>query len=262
MSRGIAAVRPYNRRMNQIWDPQRYRHEAAFVARLGEPLLDLLAPRPGEWVLDLGCGDGSLTMKLAAAGCSVVALDSSAAQVAAARERGLDARVADAQCLDCQVEFDAVFTNAALHWMPRQAAVIAGVRRALKPGGRFVGELGGAGNVATIVAALDAELRARGCAIEGLNPWTFPSADAFRALLDAAGFVDISLECFARPTRFERDVADWLTLMAQSFLAPVPTTARADFLAAVTARLRPALFRDGVWLLDYVRLRFAARVPA
>ncbi len=252
----------YNFAMHQIWDPHRYQAEAGFVARLGEPLLELLAPRAGERVLDLGCGDGSLTLKLVAAGCRAVAVDSSAAQIAAAQERGLDAHVADAQGLVFENEFDAVFSNAAIHWMPRQAEVIAGVRRALKPAGRFVGELGGAGNVACLVAALEAELGVRGYAAAGLNPWTFPTAEAFRTLLEDAGFVVDLIDLFARPTRFEREVADWLTLMAQSFLAPVLAAARADFLAAVTGRLRPALFRDGVWLLDYVRLRFSARLPA
>lgn len=247
--------------MTQTWDPQRYRTEAGFVARLGEPLLDLLAPQAGERVLDLGCGDGTLTLQLAAAGCRVVAIDSSPEQVGAARERGLDARVMDAQSLEFEREFDAVFTNAALHWMPRQAAVVAGVSRALEPGGRFVGELGGAGNIAQIVAALDAELAARNFSSAGLNPWTFPTADAFAALLTAAGFRIDHLELFSRPTRFERDVGDWLTLMAQRFLAPVPIAQRADFVAAVSRRLAPSLLQDGVWMLDYVRLRFAARLP-
>lgn len=252
----------YNRPVTQTWDPHRYQCEAGFVARLGEPLLALLAPRSGERVLDVGCGDGSLSARLAAAGCVLVGIDSSAAQVAAARERGLDARVVDAQHLPFANEFDAVFTNAALHWMPAQDRVLAGVRRALKPGGRFVGELGGAGNVASLVAALEAELAALGIAQTGLNPWTFPAPDAFHAALTQAGFVVDHLVHFERPTRFERDVADWLTLMAQDFLAPVPVDRQPAFLAAVTARLRPILFRDGVWMLDYVRLRFAAHAPS
>lgn len=248
--------------MNQTWDPQRYQTEAGFVARLGEPLIDLLAPRPGEAVLDLGCGDGSLTSRLAATGCTVLAIDSSPEQVAAACARGLDARVLDAQALHFTAAFDAVFTNAALHWMPRQDLVVAGVRRALKPGGRFVGELGGAGNCASLVAALEAELVTRGHGAAGLNPWTFPDERTFAALLAAEGFIIEQLRLFARPTPFAREVTDWLTLMAQSFLTPVPPSSREDFLAAVAARLRPLLYRDGVWVLDYVRLRFAARLPA
>lgn len=247
--------------MTQTWDPQRYQTEAGFVARLGEPLIDLLAPRPGETVLDLGCGDGSLTSRLAAMGCTVLAIDSSPEQVAAACARGLDARVLDAQAMQFTAAFDAVFTNAALHWMPRQDLVVAGVRRALKPGGRFVGELGGAGNCASLVAALEAELAACGHAPAGLNPWTFPDEHTFAALLAAEGFIIEQLSLFARPTPFEREVTDWLTLMAQSFLAPVPLSSREDFLAAVAARLRSLLYRDDVWVLDYVRLRFAARLP-
>jgi len=137
----------------QDWDPETYAKNARFVANLGLDVLALLAPEPGERVLDLGCGDGALTERLVAAGCSVVGIDSSAAQVTAARARGLDARVGRGESLPFEGEFDAVFSNAALHWIRDADAVVKSVYRALKPGGRFVGELGGAGNVGTIRSA-------------------------------------------------------------------------------------------------------------
>ena len=165
----------------QSWDPARYARTARFVSELGAPLLELLAPRAGERILDLGCGDGDLTVKLAELGCKVVAVDASAAQVAAARARGLDARVADGQQLDFEGGFDGVFSNAALHWMRDPDAVIAGVWRALTPGGRFVGEMGGAGNVTLITAALVAALEARGLDGQAAHPWYFPTPEAYRA---------------------------------------------------------------------------------
>ncbi|MEN8184986.1 MAG: class I SAM-dependent methyltransferase, partial [Myxococcota bacterium] len=156
----------------QTWDPQRYARNAGFVAELGMPVLELLDPRPGERVLDLGCGDGVLSERLVARGCRVVGVDGSAQQVAAARSRGIDARVGDGQALDFRGEFDAVFSNAALHWMRRADDVISGVWRALVPGGRFVGELGGQGCVARIVGALEAALARRGAL--PVEPWYFP----------------------------------------------------------------------------------------
>ena len=164
----------------QSWNPDAYAASARFVTDLGLPVLELLAPRPGERILDLGCGDGPLTARLAAMGCDVVGVDGSAAMVAAARQLGLDARVADGQALDFDAEFDAVFSNAALHWMKRGADVIDGVWRALRPGGRFVGEFGGRDNVATINAALNAARARRGLAI--LSPWFNPDAEEYTAL--------------------------------------------------------------------------------
>ena len=149
---------------SQSWNARQYADNARFVTDLGMPVVELLAPRPGERILDLGCGDGPLTAKLAALGCSVVGVDGSPAMVAAARALGLDARVMDGQALSFDGEFDAVFSNAALHWMKRGEAVIEGVWRALKPGGRFVGEFGGRDNVGAIVAALNAASARRGMA--------------------------------------------------------------------------------------------------
>ena len=161
----------------QHWDPDRYARNARFVADLGAPLVDLLDPRPDERVLDLGCGDGALTEKLAGQTAAVVGVDSSGEQVAAARARGLDAHVMDGHRLTFAAEFDAVVSNAALHWMLRPDAVIAGVWRALKPGGRFVAEMGGAGNVALIKAALVAALDRRGLDGAAHVPWYFPTVE-------------------------------------------------------------------------------------
>jgi len=249
-------------RERQTWDPERYARNARFVADLGAPVVELLAPRAGERVLDLGCGDGALTEKLVALGCEVVGVDGSAAQVEAARARGLDARVGDGEHLSFDAEFDAVFSNAALHWMKRADRVIDGAWRALRAPGRFVAELGGHGCVDTIVRALGAALERRGHDARAANPWYFPTPDEYRALLEARGFVVDSIALIPRPTPLPGDVTAWLETFAESFTSVLPPGDRAAFLAEVQVELRPALCdADGRWTADYVRLRFAARKP-
>lgn len=248
--------------VSQTWNPDQYARAAGFVPVLGLPVLELLAPQPGERVLDLGCGDGVLTEKLASLGCQVVGVDSSPAQVAAAQARGLDARVMDAQHLSFEAEFDAVFSNAALHWMRPPEAVIAGVWHALEPGGRFVGELGGAGNIATVLEALAAVLARRGVDLDQISPWYFPAEDEYRSKLEQAGFVVTSIERFPRPTPLPGDIGDWLETFAGSFLGLFPDQARAQTIDELREMLRPSLLNgQGVWVMDYVRLRFAATKP-
>lgn len=246
----------------QHWDPARYASNAGFVAALGEPLLDLLDVAPGHRVLDLGCGDGALTARLAARGAIVVGIDGSAEQVAAARARGLDARVMDGEALQFDGEFDAVLSNAALHWMRRADAVVDGVWRALKPGGRFVAEMGGAGNVRRIVDALVAALDRRGHDGAALVPWYFPTEAEYRGRLEARGFRVDSIVLFDRPTPLPGDITGWLETFAESFTAPLTAAERPGFLAEVTAALAPSLRDgDGRWNADYRRLRFAATRP-
>jgi len=243
----------------QKWDPRTYAQNARFVSDLGSPVVDLLAPRPGERILDLGCGDGALTEKLVAAGALVVAVDASAEQVAGARARGLDARVARAESLPFDAEFDAVFSNAALHWMRDASAVLSSVYRALRPGGRFVAEMGGAGNVAAIRSALVSALDRRGIDGAGLDLLFLPTADEYRALLEAGGFTVRTISLFARPTLLPGDLSAWLETFAQSFLRAVPDDDRAGLIEEVSAMLRPRLYDPARgWIADYVRLRFAA----
>ncbi|MBI1814841.1 MAG: methyltransferase domain-containing protein [Deltaproteobacteria bacterium] len=246
----------------QTWDPERYARNARFVADLGMPVVELLAPKAGERILDLGCGDGALTEKLVALGCAVVGVDGSAEQIAAARARGLDAQVMDGERLSFENEFDAVFSNAAMHWMRRADDVIAGVGRALKPGGRFVAEFGGNGCVATIARALVAALDRRGVDGAAANPWYFPTAEDYGQRLRAGGFVVNYLALIPRPTPLPGDITGWLETFAESFTAVLPAAERAAFIDEVREAARPALCdAQGQWTADYVRLRFAATKP-
>src|SRR3954469_13212141 len=190
----------------QTWDPEAYKRNARFVADLGMPVVELLAARPGERGLDLGCGGGALTVKLVARGCEVIAVDASEPQIEAARRAGLDARVMDGEALAFDGEFDAVFSNAALHWMRRPDAVIAGVHRALRPRGRFVAECGGHGCVAIIRGALIHALGRRGIGGAACGPWYFATAEDYGARLELGEFEVETIAVFPRPTPLPGDV--------------------------------------------------------
>ena len=245
--------------MTDAWNAQQYAERARFVSDLGLPVVDLLAPLPGERILDLGCGDGVLTRRLIDVGCDVVGVDASEDMVRAARAIGVDARVVDARALPFDGEFDAVFSNAALHWMGPPESIVRGVKRALRPGGRFVGECGGCGNVAVVIAALRAALTARGVEFDRVTPWYYSDVGEYRAMFDRLAFEVRSLELFDRPTPLPGSLSDWLETFAGRLLASVPPGDRDGLLDDVSARCAPML-RDaqGHWTLDYVRLRFAA----
>ena len=243
----------------QTWDPACYARNARFVSDLGSPVVDLLAPKPGERILDLGCGDGVLTKKLADLGCEVVGIDSSVPQVEAARELGVNAFAMSAEDLQYEEEFDAVFSNAVLHWIRRPNVVLAGAYRSLKPGGRFVAECGGHGCVHKIRTALVEALERRGLDGEARVPWYFPSPGDYATRLERAGFRVDSIALIPRPTPLPGDIIGWLETFALNFFQGFSDEDRSDYLHEVRSVLEPQL-RDasGVWVADYVRLRFAA----
>ena len=249
---------------SQQWNAAGYAANAHFVPALGQPVLDLLQPQRGERILDLGCGDGALTEKLVALGARVVGVDSSEDMIAAARKLGLDARVADARTLAFENEFDAVFSNAVLHWIKDEPdAPVAGAFRALRAGGRFVGELGGHGCVGAITVALVAILERRGVQdAASWIPWYFPTVEEYEFRLRRAGFVPQSVQLIPRPTPLPTGMRGWLNTFANPFLAALPIEERGGFLDEVTALLKSVLCdSDGHWTADYTRLRFLAVKP-
>lgn len=246
----------------QTWSPSLYAANAAFVPALGQPVLDLLQPRQGERILDLGCGDGVLTEKLAGTGAEVVGVDSSAEMVAAARQRGLNARVMDATKLSFDQEFDAVFSNAVLHWIKRDPdTAIASAYRALRRPGRFVGEMGGHGCVAAVNVALMVGLQKRGIKnVASICPWYFPTVEDYTARLERAGFIAESVQLIPRPTPLPTGMRAWLETFANPFCAVLSEDQRADYLEEATEMLQPVLCDEtGRWTADYMRLRFLAR---
>jgi trans-aconitate methyltransferase len=246
------------------WDPALYDGAHSFVWKAGADLVVLLDPRPGERVLDLGCGTGHLTQQIAASGASVTGMDSSPAMIEQARRAYPDIpfEIGDGMAFRVPDPVDAVFSNAALHWMIRPAAVAASVRDALRPGGRFVFEMGGHGNMAAVYGALAEAVSAAGhTPIDTGDLWYFPSLGAQASVLEAHGFRVTWAAHFDRPTRLaggESGLRQWIAMFADRVLAVVPEEGREAVLREVELRLRPRLHRDGAWHADYVRLRVAA----
>ncbi len=244
----------------QTWDAVEYAQQGRFVADLAGGVLQLLAPRPGERILDLGCGDGALTAKIAASRAQVVGVDASASMIAAAQSLGLDARVANAEALPFEAEFDAVFSNAALHWIRDQEAMLARVYRALKPGGRFVAEMGGHGNVAAIRVALAGILRQWGLDAYTMDNSFFPSDTQYRARLESAGFTVDEIALIPRPTKLPSGMRGWLETFRRGLLEQLPTERRDQAIGETIALLKPVLYtEENGWIADYVRLRFHAQ---
>jgi SAM-dependent methyltransferase len=239
------------------WDAGDYARVGSFVPELGMAALDLLDPRPGERILDVGCGDGALSVKIIDGGAEVVGVDNSPELVEAARAAGVYAELVDAADMDFDRQFDAAFSNAALHWMLDRERVAAAIFKALRLGGRFAGEMGGEGNLARLREALDSELVIRGYVPPSEASNWYPSPEEFAAVYEAASFGQIDARLIERPTPLPHGIAAWVTTFRKGWLdrAGVPEDERPEIAAAVAERF-------GSDIADYVRLRFIMRKPA
>ncbi|WP_442922060.1 class I SAM-dependent methyltransferase [Microcoleus sp. ARI1-A3] len=246
------------------WNTTLYEQQHAFVWQYGESLLELLYPKAGEQILDLGCGTGQLTEKIAQSGAFVQGIDSSLSMISTAKANYPHIKFAAADARDFYVEepLDAVFSNAVLHWIKQPDAVINCVEKALRPGGRFVAEFGGKGNVGAIAGALLSVLSEIGSEEpESLNPWYFPSIGEYALLLENQGFEVGYAVLFDRPTPLEGGSAgmvNWIEMFAGGFLSGLSEEVRSRAIRTVEERLRPALYRDGNWSADYRRIRVVA----
>lgn len=245
---------------SQSWNASEYATHGRFVADLGAGILDWLDPTSGEKILDIGCGDGVLTEQIIGRGAQAHGLDLSAQMVEAARKRGIPADVLDATEMKFRRQFDAVFSNAALHWIHDQPALLRGVARALRPDGRFVAEMGGHGNIAAIRVALHAVLAQHQLAhfVEADN--YFPTVLEYRGLLEKHGFIVEAIELIPRPTPLISGMRSWLLLFRRGVFDAVPEALRELVIKETLGHLQPVLCDvDGNWTADYVRLRFRAR---
>jgi trans-aconitate 2-methyltransferase len=245
------------------WNASLYDAKHGFVWEKAKAVARLLAAMPGEQILDLGCGTGALTADIAATGAEVLGVDRSAEMIEVARKKypNLRFEVCDARTLPFAGKFDAVFSNAALHWIPEAERVVNGVARALRHSGRFVAEFGGKGNVRKVVQALEAALTQLGITPDGANPWYYPSVAEYSTLLERNGLEVRQAALFERPTKLEdgeRGFSNWIIMFCRSFLERVPDVKREDFLRAAEQAARPTLWKANRWELDYRRLRIAA----
>lgn len=243
------------------WNAELYQSSHAFVWQFGRDLLTMLLPKAGERILDVGCGTGQLTADIAKAGAEVIGLDKSAAMIATARANfpHLRFEVADIAATNYDNEFDAVFSNAALHWVRDQERAIAAIARALKPGGRLVFEMGGRGNVQQIWNATRQALSDMGVKEpEKLSPWFYPSIGEYAPMLESRGLAVTFAVLFDRPTPLEGGelgLRNWLEMFAMFASNALSPEQREELIRRVEAWARPALFNDGEWTVDYRRLR-------
>lgn len=255
------------KQVNQKWNTGVYDSDMSFVSRFGESLLELLQPKEGEHILDWGCGTGDLAAAIAQSGARVTGIDSSSEMLAAAKIKHpeLALVLADGQSYVSPVPADAVFSNAALHWLTDAEGTAASIAGSLRPGGRLVAEFGAHGNIASIVHGLPPAFAAAGAADKLRLPWYFPTVGQYASLLEKNSLdVELAL-CFHRPTPLERGDAGfrkWVNTFAHGVLSVLDDASRQTVLEYLEQELAPTLFKDGRWVMDYRRLRVVARKQA
>ncbi len=244
------------------WKPDLYDDKHSFVWKLGTSVIEVLAPRQRERILDIGCGLGQLTAQIAETGADVVGIDSSMAMIEEARRLHpqLEFQLGDAECLDTAEPFDAVFSNAALHWLKQPEKAVESMAGALRPSGRLAVEFGGDGNVRHLVTAIEtASHSLLGHVLP--HPWYFPSIAAFSSLLEAHGLEVTMAMLIDRPTLLEGTdgLRNWVHMFGQHWLSQIPTDRHDEFFSYLEEMARPNLFQDSHWFADYRRIRVAAR---
>lgn len=250
------------------WNPDLYQSSHSFVWKFGRDLLALLAPQPGERILDVGCGTGQLTAEIGNSGAQAQGIDNSGSMVAQARKNFPELRFEQAgvTALPYQEEFDAVFSNATLHWVRDADAAAAEISRVLKSGGRFVAEFGGRGNIETLLEAVYRVLESIGVREpERLNPWYYPGIGEYATLLERHGLEVTFAALFDRPTPLEggdNALRNWLAMFGGCFTGALAAEQREQFLRGVEERAAHQLRPNGVWTVDYRRLRIRAVKPA
>lgn len=248
---------------NNYWHTELYEKNHQFVWQQSQSIIELLQPQTGEYLLDLGCGTGQLTEKIAKTGVKVWGIDSSKEMINQARNNYpyLWFEVADARHFQVRSPLDGIFSNAVLHWVQEPDLVIKCVKKALKPGGRFVAEFGGRGNIKTIINAITTNLKTLGYEHLCQHPWYFPSIADYTNLLQEQGFEVRYATLFSRPTPLagrEKGMTNWLQMFANGWLSKLSFEQQIQVINNVCEQLRPKLYKDGIWTADYRRLQIVA----
>ena len=240
------------------WNATKYNNHADFVSKLALPVVELLAPKKDEYILDIGCGEGSLAVEIQNYGAKVVAVDLSADMVEKTKEKGIEAYVMSATDLHYEDAFDAVFSNATLHWVLEPRLALKQIYKTLKKDGRVVAEFGAEGNIKHLLTAMQTVFTHHPEFGAFQNPWYFPSVETYKELVQKAGFKVISMESIVRPTKID-DISNWLDIFANGIVKHLSSEQQTIFKEEVKEILKPLLYseKDG-WVVDYVRLRFKA----